>query len=199
MKSTATKETQDKYKDIIKKRIINTKDIDVVKILNDIEDFENEILQSLHNGEKKYLIPNSVKELEAYSEPLRMQGVRAVIAWNYIYPDMEIQLPTKVDLVKVNLTEEKNLMKLKNDYPDVYKIVNEKILNNPDKRISDKGLAIIAIPRNIDKIPEWIIPFIDYDTIAYNVLNKFYPVLESLGLDTIKTSKKEYFSNILSI
>jgi hypothetical protein len=199
MKSTATEETKNKFMNIIKKRIISSKDINVVKILNDIEDFENEIIQSLKDGEKKYLIPVSVKELEAYAEPLRMQGVRAVICWNYIYPDIEIDLPTKVDIVKLTLTEDKNLERLKRDFPDIFKIVDKKILNNHDKRIADKGLAVIAIPRNIDKIPDWIIPFIDYDTISYNVLNKFYPVLESLGLDTIKTSKKEYFSNILNI
>ena len=199
MKSTATEETKKKFVDIIKKRIISSKDIDVVKILNDIEDFESEIIQSLKDGEKKYLIPISVKELEAYSEPLRMQGVRAVIAWNYFYPDIEIELPTKVDIVKVTLTEDRSIEKLKREFPDIYKILDKDILNNPDTRISSKGLSVIAIPRNIEKIPEWIIPFIDYDTISYNVLNKFYPVLESLGLDTIKTSKKEYFSNILNI
>lgn len=199
MKSTATQETKSKFVDIIKKRIIGTKDINVVNVLNDIEDFESEIIRSLENGEKKYLIPVSVKELEAYADPLKMQGIRAVIAWNYFYPNNEIELPTKTDIIKLTLTEDKNIEKLRRNYPDMYKILERDILNHPDKRISDKGLGVIAIPRNIDKIPDWIIPFIDYDTISYNVLNKFYPVLESLGLDTIKTSKKEYFSNILNI
>lgn len=199
MKSTATEETKERFIDIIKEHIIKSKNINVVDVLKEIESFESEIIQSLRDGEKKYLIPNSVKELEAYSEPLRMQGVRAVIAWNYIYPDLELELPTKVDLVKLTLTEDSELNKLRRDFPDIYKTIEENILNNPDKRISSKGLGVIAIPRNIEKIPDWIIPFIDYDTITFNVLKKFYSVLESLGLDTIKTSKKEYFSNILNI
>jgi len=199
IKSTASEETKNKFVNIIKERILYTKDIDVVEVLGDVEQFESEIINSLKTGEKKYLIPLSVKELEAYADPLRMQGVRAVITWNYIYPEMEIELPTKVDIVKVTLTEEKNLHKLKRDFPDIYKKVEDNILNNPDTRISSKGLAVIAIPRNVNQVPEWILPFIDYDTISYNVLSKFYPVLESLGLHTIKTSKKEYFSNILNI
>jgi len=199
MKSTATVETKAKFLDIIKKRIISSKDINIVSILNDIEAFESEIIETLKNGEKKYLIPVSVKELEAYADPLKMQGVRAVIAWNTFYPNIEIELPTKLDIVKVTLNEEKSINKLRVENPEMYTILNEKILNNPDERISSKGLSVIAIPRNVDKIPEWLIPYIDYDTISYNVLNKFYPVLESLGLDTIKTSKKEYFSNILNI
>ena len=75
----------------------------------------------------------------------------------------------------------------------------DKILNNRDERISSKGLAVLAIPRSVDKIPDWVIPFIDYDTITRSVLTKFYSVLESLGVVTIKASSKEYFSNILNL
>ena len=70
---------------------------------------------------------------------------------------MQLFVPTKVDIVKLTLTEDKNLERLKRDFPDIFKIVDKKILNNHDKRIADKGLAVIAIPRNIDKIPDWII------------------------------------------
>lgn len=197
-KSTATEETKERFEKIIKEFILE-KDIDLSKLLIAVENFETEIINSLENGEKKYLIPISVKELEAYSDPLRMQGVRAVIAWNLLYPNTSIELPTKTDIVKLTLTDEFELDKLKRKYPEIYNIIEEKILNNKDERISKKGLGVIAIPRNIDKLPEWIIPFIDTDTLAYNVLNKFYPVMSSLGLKTIKTSKKEYFSNIIDL
>lgn len=200
MKSTATEQTKDRFTHILKTRILEPKNIDITLILDDMIKFENDIINSLKNGEKTYVIPKSVKELEAYADNgLREQGVRAIIAWNYIYPDMEIELPAKIDMVKLTLDDERNLEKLKYVDKRVYDVVKEKIYNNPDERISKKGFPVIAIPRNIDKIPEWIIPFIDYDTISYNILSKFYPLLESLGLSTIKTSKKEYFSNILNI
>jgi hypothetical protein len=160
---------------------------------------EADIIDSLKRGEKTYVIPKAVKELEAYADAAREQGVRAIIAWNAIYPDMEIELPAKIDIIKLTLGEEHNLQRLKISNPDIYAVVEKKILNHPNKAVADKLLPGIAIPRNVDKIPDWIIPYIDYDTISYNVLKKFYPLLESLGLDTIKTSKKEYFSNILNI
>lgn len=168
-------------------------------IINDLEDVEREINDSLKRGEKTYVIPKSVKELDAYADGgFREQGVRAIIAWNAIYPDMEIELPAKIDMVKLTLNEPKNLQKLKLTNPDIYEIIDKKILHHPNPKVAEKALPVIAIPRNVDKIPDWIIPFIDYDTISYNVLSKFYPILESLSLDTIKTSKKEYFSNILN-
>ena len=198
MKSTATEETKNKFKNIVQHRILQSKEINISTILQDLELFENEIIKSLENGEHTYLIPKSVKELGAYADPLKEQGVRAIITWNYLHPDMSIELPAKVDIVKLTLNQDSELQKLKYKNPEVYSIIEKNILNNPNEKISSKGVPVIAIPRNVDKIPEWMLEFIDYDTLAYNVLKKFYPILGSLGLETIKTSKKEYFSNIIN-
>ena len=98
------------------------------------------------------------------------------------------------------LDKQSNLDKLKAIDPKIYETIDEQILHCPVEYIRKKGLSIIAIPRNVDKIPDWIIPFIDYDTITIDVLKKFYPVFSSLGIPTIKaTAKKEYFSNIVNI
>ena len=199
IKSTATEATKERFIDILKKRILTVPRINVSDIIKDLEEVESDIISSLQNGEKTYILPKAVKELEAYADCMREQGVRAIIAWNAIYPDMEIELPAKVDIVKLTLNEEKNLQKLKAINPEIYAVIDKKILHHPNQKVAEKGLPVIAIPRNVEKIPDWMIPFIDYDTITYNVLSKFYPLLESLGLDTIKTSKKEYFSNILNI
>lgn len=198
IKSTATKETEERFMSILRKRILDPEIIDVSAILRDLEEFENEIIDSLRNGEKTYIIPKSVKELGAYKEPFKEQGVRAIIAWNYLYPDMEIELPAKIDIVKLLLDDERHLNKLKATYPDIYNVVEKKILNNPNKAISDKGLPVIAIPRTVDKIPEWMLEFIDYDTISCDIMKKFYPLLNSLGVNTITVSKKEYYSNIIN-
>lgn len=199
IKSTATEETKERFINIIKNKILGVESINVAEIITELESVEADIIDSLKRGEKTYVIPKAVKELEAYADAAREQGVRAIIAWNAIYPDMEIELPAKIDIIKLTLGEEHNLQRLKISNPDIYAVVEKKILNHPNKVVADKLLPVIAIPRNVDKIPDWIIPYIDYDTISYNVLKKFYPLLESLGLDTIKTSKKEYFSNILNI
>lgn len=199
MKSTTPENVKARFESIIKTRLLESKEINPALIIQDLAKFEKEIIDSLKNGEKEYLIPKSVKELEAYADPFKEQGVRAIAAWNYIYPDQEIRLPAKVDLVKLLLTDEMDLEKLKNVNREVYEIVKENIFNNPNEKIANKGLAVLAVPRNIEKLPEWTVPFIDYDTVTYNILKKFYPVLESVNLETIKTSGKEYYSNILNI
>ena len=202
MKSSATEDTKKYFLNIIRKELIeNTGDIDIPSMLRRLEKLEAEILESLKDGDKKYLTPKSVKEENAYKQgyALREQGFRAICIWNYLYPDMSIELPAKVDIVKVTLDNEKNLEKLKTINSDIYNKIVKNIVNNINPEISEKLVPVIAIPRNIDKIPDWIIPFIDYDTITVDVLKKFYPVLESLGLQIIKTAKKEYYSNIINI
>lgn len=199
MKSSTTEEVKDRFEEIAKSRLLYADEIKPALLINDLAEFEKEIIDSLKNGEKKYIIPKSVKELEAYADPFKIQGVRAIVAWNYIYPDQEIQLPAKIDIIKLLITDENDLEKLRTVDSKVYEIVKEKIFNNSNEKIAKKGLAVLAIPRNVDKLPEWTLPFIDYDTITYNILKKFYPVLESVNLETIKTSGKEYYSNILNI
>lgn len=199
VKSTTTEETSSYFKELIKKYILFTEEIDVIGLVQELEQFQESIYTSLKNGEKKYLTPASVKEVEGYADPFKMQGVRGVIAWNSAYPDQEIQLPEKLDLVKVKLAAEEELDPLKDINYDIYKNLKKGIFGSSNEKIRKKGVAVIAIPRNVEKIPDWIIPFIDYDEIVNNVMKKFYPVLDSLGLEIFSVSKRTYHSNILEL
>lgn len=198
VKSSATEETKKYFENIIKKRLIGVNKISIPDILNDLTNLEEIVIDSLKNGEKKYLIPKSVKEEGAYKDglALREQGFRAVCIWNILYPDNALELPVKTDIIKLTLDKDFELDRLKKEYPDIYRIIDEKILNNINLELASKKVPVIAIPRNMD-IPDWVITFIDYDTITVDVLKKFYPVLESLGLELVKTTQKEYFSNII--
>lgn len=198
-KSTTREETKKYFNDLVKEKILQAEDINISMILSDLEKFENIIRDSLLKGEKNFLIPASVKELESYKDPFRIQGFRSVLAWNFVYPEMTITLPEKVDIVKVKLTTEQECEKLKEIDENIYKRIQKNVFQNSDTRISEKGVAVIAIPRNVEKIPEWLMHFIDYDTIVNDNLSRFYSILEGLGVETIKTTKKEYFSNILKI
>ena len=199
VKSTTTEETTIYFKELIKKYILFTDEIDVIGLIKELEEFQDSIYTSLKNGEKKYLTPASVKEIEGYADPFKMQGVRGVFAWNAAYPDQEIQLPEKLDLVKVKLTAVEDLEPLKDINLDIYKNLKRGIFESKIEKIQKKGVAVIAVPRNVEKIPEWILPFINYDEIVNNVMKKFYPVLDSLGMEIFTVSDRTYHSNILEL
>lgn len=200
VKSSTREDTKKFFTNLVKEKVLYTDDINISGILRELESFEAVVRDSLLRGEKNFLIPKSVKELGAYKkDPFSQQGIRAVIAWNSLYPNQEISLPEKIDMIKVTLDSEKELERLKETVPEMYKNIKKHILDSNVKSLADKGVQVIALPRNVEAIPEWLLPFVDYDTIVNDNLSRFYSVLESLGIETIKTSKKEYFSNILKV
>lgn len=197
---SVTREATSKYLlDLVKDRILHSKEISIGAILRDLEKLEDMIQNSLMDGGKDFLIPASAKEIEAYENPDREQSVRSVIAWNSAYPDQSIELPDKVDMVKVKLENIEDLESIEELNKEVYDGLISGVFNNKNEKIASKGINVIAIPRNIQKIPEWIIPFIDYSTIISDNVTKFKSMLDSLGVRIIKDSNNKYFSNILNI
>lgn len=200
MKSNTNDTTKAYFKILAQKEILEAEDINIANVIRGTRDFQNIIEEDLKSGGKKFLTPISVKEIGAYAEPLRNQGIRGVIAWNVIYPDLEITLPEKLDIVKVKMEREDDIEELETTHPDIYRNIIRGIFRNDNEEIRKKGISIIAIPRNIDTLPEWLIPYIDYDSIINGNITKFHPILNSLGIEMVQTESKagkSYFSNII--
>jgi hypothetical protein len=200
IKSTTREETKAYFMDILKREILHADHIDIPKILRLLESFEDIIVESLHKGEKNFLLPKSVKELAAYDDPMSEQGVRGIMVWNNVYPDQQIELPEKIDIIKVKLDTIEDAEPLQHTHPEIYDVLVRKVYENKEPKIAKKGVSVIGLPRNVQKIPDWILPYIDYDTITSDNLDRFGSVLDALSVQTIKaSSQKEYFSNVLKI
>ena len=200
MKASVRVETKEFFENLLKEEMLLTDTIDRSRILRRIAEFENVIRDSLKNGERHFLIPKNAKEPEAYANPYGQQAFRAVLLWNAVYPDNAIQLPEKIDMVKLDLVDDIQLEKLKGKYPDIYEIIDKNILQHPDKKYAEKKAGVVAIPSNIDKIPDWILEFTDYDTIIMDNVTKFNSFIDSMGAVLIKGStNNEHFSNIIKI
>lgn len=196
-KSSTSDETKEFCESLVKRRLLDVDDIEIPPIMYELSDFKHSIVDSLKKGEKKYLTPVNAKEIEAYKNPYSMQAVLSVFAWNAAYPDQEIQLPEKLMVVKVNLQTEDKLLAIKDTYPEIYKNLLYGIFKNPLEEVRKKGVYCIAIPTNVKEVPEWITPFIDTKDISDKIMNKIYPLLESLGLKVFKTSGVIHHTNII--
>ena len=54
------------------------------------------------------------------------------------------------------------------------------------------------MPKSEKKIPDWIIPYIDVETIIKDNLSNFLMILNSIGIKTINIKADEmFFSNII--
>jgi hypothetical protein len=201
----AKAETSDTVKDffdmIIKEDIMYAETIDVSTIIRKLKGFETLIANSISAGNVEYLGLKSVKPPEAYDTPLSEQGIKAVMAWNYSYPSMSIQLPDKVFLVKLLTEKVKKFDELKEVIPDEIRASLEKnIFHSSNETVVKNGLAVIALPQNIGTIPEWIVKIADIPTMIHDNVSKFNPVLVSLGIVPLKSkSNVVHMSNLVSL
>ena len=199
VKSSTREETLSKFKKIIKSRIVDHNTVDLIGAMRDLKEFAAEIRSSLERGEKTYLNPENAKEPEAYADPYRMQSFRSVLAWNIAYPEQQIALPEKVDAVKLNVESMDDLRDLEDTHPEIFENLVSGIFESDDEKLKAKGLTVIAIPRNVDKIPDWIIPLIDYESIVNKNVSQFESVLESMGSKSFKLDDRTIFTNIKKV
>ena len=143
-----------------------SKSINVSRILTKLREFEMVIEDSLRSGKLDYLPLKSVKDLNGYKDPYKEQGVKAVYIWNRLFASLQINLPEKVLALKLTLGKFKDYEDNRDKIPEIYrKIIEEEIFNSDKVPIARGGFSIIALPQNLEKIPEWIIPFINFKKI----------------------------------
>lgn len=198
MKASCTEYVKTYMQNVVKDEILYAEDISLPRILRKISDLEDIIYESLKNAETNYFLPRQVKAMEEYKKPMSIQQFKATMHWNLIYPNMGIELPSNVYVIKLRLGKKNALEELQLKYPDIYRRINKNIINSGIEGLG--SVETIAIPSNLKEIPQWIIDFIDYETMVNDNVSKFYPVLEALGIPTIKAkSSVTFFSNILDI
>lgn len=198
---------------------------DKPNMVNAVKKYDNivqSVKDSLTNGDSTYLIPAKLGVLTSYKFPERMQQVRGAILWNALEPEKTIVPPESVNLIKLKtkytlkqnknesledyharlfdyLDEQPEFKYLKEHYPDKYNIILKTVYNknnpNPSIDFSDKGAAIIAIPKD-ETIPDYIKPLISLDEMVEANTAAGTTMLGALGIYCVKGKKK---SNIISL
>jgi len=178
-KSTTAKDTRDALKKVLYEDILNCDHIDQVKVVKSIALVEKEIYDSIHNGEKKYYKPVKVKSASAYEDPMRIQGIKASVAYNAIHESgteaIDLNIRNSVDIAKVEITL-KNANVIQEEFPEVYNNIINLINSNAYFKA---GIDSVAIPLN-EPVPRWVIPFIRYAEIINDNVGKF--PLEHIGI-----------------
>ena len=190
------------FKKLCTKYLLESDEIDVRALYDELKHLEGEIYDSIKSGKKQFLPNASAKDMAAYKNPWGVQSVKAVYAWDVTNPSNQIDLPCKMNFVKLKVFSAKDLDPLKETDPHIYKLIIKNIFESPDSRISSAGFKIMAIPNNVPEIPEWIIPFIDYDSMISDILCKFKCVLDTLNMSHVecgKTTTRKFrkFTNIV--
>lgn len=143
---------------------------------------EQKIRNSLKNKETNYYKVSRIKAMNVYKMPFRIQGIKASYAYNQIKsnnePKIDLEDRNTVLIIKtdINLKNIENMIEIDPSYYNRMKnVLKDDIFKGEIKAI--------AIPIDL-KVPDWIIPFINYDSIVQDNLKAF-------PLDELRMSKND--------
>lgn len=118
-----------------------------------------------------------------------------------MYPDNEISIPDKLDIVILNSVSLEQFETLEDEYPDMVERVRKYLFNGPQAdHFKKKGLVYLALPNDGSDIPKCIIPFINVDKIITRNIGTFEPVMKALNVPMVSGGNDyKYFGNTLDI
>lgn len=174
-------------------------DIDLMRAIQYVIDYEVHIIRSLKNGETSYLNIDPVKNKSEYTKPESSIWFNYEL-WKDVFEDKygNIQVPTKCHVVPLDplgITSEVYLNWLKTTSPDIH----DKLIKFLDKA---DGKKITRIPLNpvLDKIPEELIPLVNTKSIVHKNCSPMYLAFESLGISSgIPTAKQVLFTDLYGV
>jgi hypothetical protein len=193
-KVSVNKNVRDYFTEMLEHKILSSEEINLGEIFGTFMSLQKTIENSLKRGEVTYTQPGKVNEIESYKNPYTMMSVRGSIIWNALYPEREIVLPTKVNLIKLNIS---SLEDIAGKIPmREYAIIKETIFDN--ENLAKYGFGILALPKSANQLPDWIVPFIDIDTMVNDHVKSGIIMLESLGFKTLDILNSQFPTNVLS-
>jgi arsenate reductase-like glutaredoxin family protein len=204
-KTNMPKKLRDELTEILLRDVLSAEKIDLKKIITEFDRLGKGIEQSLKKGEITYSIPRSLEQFDKYKMPSTIEPLRGVLVWNAIEPENVITPPEKVNIVKLKGYDKgaPEIEKIKLTHPDKYKALMKTVFNegvtDPKIDISRFGLSVLTVPKSAEKIPDYILPMIDYQSMVNTNMSNGYIILESLGVYIEEVSTNRYKSNVVEI
>lgn len=200
-KAGVSEDISNKLYSILLECIMRPTEISISRILSKLNYIENDIRNSLKQGKRTYLLRMNCKVPKAYAKPETQGAVLSVNLWNIMYPDNEISVPDKLDIVILNSVPLEQFETLEDEYPDMVERVRRYLFNGPQAdHFRKKGLVYLALPNDGSDIPKCIIPFINVDKIITRNIGTFEPVMKALNVPMVSGGNDyKYFGNTLDI
>ena len=201
-KTNVPESTGMRLQDLVEKHVLSG-EVDRPRILGEIEAFISEIAKNVSKGSTKYASPATVNDPKHYKNPWSITSVRGRHAWNTAFPEMEMRIGDRIGLYRLKVGTNANMLQnvfLREngeEYMEAFQGANA-IYNrwwnaffaeNVPMEIRKNGMNWLAIPKDMDTLPEWIIPLIDTSSIIQSNLSAILPVLSVLGLGTISSTQ----------
>ena len=196
IKAGVSDDVSERFKKLLCDYILYSDDLELHALMNELKQFEREILEDLRAGGTRYLKQQQYKAEGGYSKirdsdgnttsgAWRLPVFKGSAVWNELYPNNKINSLDRVCIVKLIVSKPQDLDVIKDDFPQEYAMVLDKIFNNPNPELRNVGLKYICVPNTLECLPRWLLPLIDYDLIISDVISSFRSVLESLNIEDV--------------
>lgn len=162
-KADIPKPIQKKMIDILIDRILLADKIVVSDIVDDINQLDSEIKESLRCGKTEYWKVATYKDASAYAYPERIQVYKGGSIWNILHPEDKLENLDKACIAKLK------------------------------KGAVIQGVEcgnVIAVPMRLKEVPSEIVEQMDIDLMSYNILSAFNSVLDCFDVDIETTTEK---------
>jgi len=185
---------REKFTEILQKDILEPNEVDYSLIIRKYKDLEKAIYQSLMRGELDFTLPIKINSASSYKNPFGQQQYIAAYVWNKLYPNHVLNLPTKANMIKVNIPDWDTIIEHIPEDSDLYDGFKQ-VWNNQE--ISN--ITGIAIGEEAKTIPEKLRPFIDTNSIIVSHMTAGLVMLESIGVKTLNILSRQFPTNIIQI
>lgn len=185
--------------EIVTNRVLKSEHVDPVNVLGDIKELERFIINQIQQGDLTYGRRARYSGPKGYKTGVYQNDAgRSAYIWNLLYPNNRLNVGDYGYIFNTSIVTEKDLEMLSKRFPTEAKWLNELIFNNPQEpKLKPFGLKAIMIPmgnESVKKIPDWIVPYIDYPKLTNKHLQPIITLLPSLGiqLSALSSSKVTY-------
>lgn len=190
-------EVKKRIMDCIETEMIKAPVVNPINIMYKVKDIENFIVESIKQGDLSLGKKARFSGMKGYKTGVyRNDAGRSALIWNILYPNEKINTGDYGYTFSTTLfTEDDIRRKMMSRFPEEANMLLEKIFK--DENLKQYGLRSIMIPassENIKKLPDWLIPYIDYAKMANKHMQPIISLLTSVGLknSAISSSKTTY-------
>ena len=204
-KTTTAKTTGTHFEKSIETRVLRAPEVDRVGMIKDIVSLEDRIRASIAAGESTYSSPAVLGRLSEYADAHSMPVVRGMIAWNAVEVNNPIREGDRVNTFRLKVGTDAALLTAEMEkFPEGSEmrkalacLLEEFFGHTTPESLSKNGLNWIAVPKDVAKLPEWVLDLIDKDSVLQANTSVIHPILESVGVRVIKLPAPEMYSNCI--
>lgn len=189
-KSGLNEYVSERIEDILENDVLRADHYDPTVVIRGVKGIQNHIEDSILNGDKSFGIYTRYNGINNLKEPEKIAVARASVIWNEMFPDDYIVPGDAVYMFDTTLRTEDDLNRI--DDVEMREKIRKVVFrqNSYGLEFARFGLKAFAIPVDGDhpKLPKWIIPFIDINSVCQKHLQPITKLYSSLLLSQCKYS-----------